>query len=72
MIRVNRSRYNQKTKGEQINKLLEDLEKDLVTMKIKIEKKQLNQFNRIIRASSIKKQLPKIKSLQKNCKNLRE
>ena len=55
MIRVNRSRYNQKTKGEQINKLLEDLEKDLVTMKIKIEKKQLNQFNRIIRASSIKK-----------------
>lgn len=39
MIRVNRSRCNQETKGEQINKLLEDLEKDLVTMKIRIEKK---------------------------------
>ena len=39
MIRVNRSRYYQKTKDEQINKLLENLVKDLTKMKIRIEKK---------------------------------
>ena len=39
MIRVNRSRYFQKTKDEQINKLLENLVKDLTKMKIRIEKK---------------------------------
>ena len=39
MIRVNRSRYYQKTKDEQMNKLLENLEKDLTKMKIRIKKK---------------------------------
>lgn len=35
----NRSQYNEVTKDEQINELLEDLQKDLSAMKLTVEKK---------------------------------
>ena len=35
----NRSKYNKVTKDEQINELLEDLQKDLAVMKLTVEKK---------------------------------
>ena len=35
----NRFKYNEVTKDEQINELLEDLQKDLSAMKLTVEKK---------------------------------